>query len=54
MVWSPCFIGLTQGWYSRAHRRGRGGFDQIRDETGYIVPEDPSGELQKLLKTLSD
>ena len=50
------FIGLTQGWYSEGHTAEdvRDNFDQIRDETGYIVPEDPSGELQKLLKTLSD
>ena len=49
------FIGLTQGWYSEGHTAEdvRDNFDQIRDETGYIVPEDPSGELQKLLKTLS-
>jgi len=50
------FIGLTQGWYSEGLTAEdvRDNFDQIRDETGYIVPEDPSGELQKLLKTLSD
>ena len=50
------FIGLTQGWYSEGHTAEdvRDNFDQIRDETGYIVPEHPSGELQKLLKTLSD
>ena len=28
----------------------RDNFDQIRDETGYIVPEGPSGELKKLLE----
>jgi hypothetical protein len=49
------FIGLTQGWYSEGHSAEdvRDHFDQIRDETGYIVPEDPSGELGKLLNTLS-
>lgn len=49
------FIGLTEGWYQKGHSAEdvRDHFDQIRDETGYIVPEDPSGELQKLLKALS-
>jgi NAD(P)-dependent dehydrogenase (short-subunit alcohol dehydrogenase family) len=49
------FIGLTQGWYAENHSAEdvRDHFDQIRDETGYLVPEDPSGELKKLLGTLS-
>ena len=49
------FIGLTPGWYGEGHSAEdvRDHFDQIRDETGYIVPEDPSGELKKLLETLS-
>ena len=49
------FIGLTPGWYSENHTDEdvRDHFEQIRDETGYIVPEDPSGELQKLLSTLA-
>jgi len=49
------FIGLTRGWYGEGHSAEdvRDHFDQIRDETGYIVPEDPSGELQKLLGALS-
>ncbi|MCB1270959.1 MAG: SDR family oxidoreductase [Microthrixaceae bacterium] len=48
------FIGLTPGWYSEGHsvEDVRDHFDEIRDETGYIVPEDPSGELKKLLETL--
>ena len=52
---SRYFIGLTQGWYKEQHSAEdvRDNFEQIRDETGYIVPEDPSGELQKLLATLS-
>jgi len=50
------FIGLTPGWFSEGHSAEdvRDNFDQIRDETGYIVPEDPSGELKKLLEALSD
>jgi NAD(P)-dependent dehydrogenase (short-subunit alcohol dehydrogenase family) len=49
------FIGLTPGWYKENHsaEEVRDNFEQIRDEAGYIVPEDPSGELQKLLATLS-
>jgi NAD(P)-dependent dehydrogenase (short-subunit alcohol dehydrogenase family) len=49
------FIGLTQGWYGEHHSAEdvRDHFEQIRDESGYIVPEDPSGELKKLLETLS-
>jgi NAD(P)-dependent dehydrogenase (short-subunit alcohol dehydrogenase family) len=49
------FIGLTQGWYAEGHSAEdvRDHFEQIRDETGYLVPEDPSGELKKLLQTLS-
>ena len=49
------FIGLTPGWYAEGHSAEdvRDNFEQIRDETGYIVPEDPSGELKKLLETLS-
>src|SRR5690606_18932122 len=49
------FIGLTPGWYQEGHSVGgvRDNFEQIRGGTGYIVPEDPSGELRKLLETLS-
>lgn len=49
------FIGLTPGWYAEGHSAEdvRDHFEEIRDETGYIVPEDPSGELKKLLDTLS-
>jgi NAD(P)-dependent dehydrogenase (short-subunit alcohol dehydrogenase family) len=49
------FIGLTPGWCSEGHTAEdvRDHFDQIRDETGYIVPEDPSGELKKLFGLLS-
>ena len=48
------FIGLTQGWYSVGHTTEdvRDNFEQIRDEADYLVPEDPSGELKKLLETL--
>jgi NAD(P)-dependent dehydrogenase (short-subunit alcohol dehydrogenase family) len=49
------FIGLTEGYYNPALTAEdvRDHLDQIRDEDGYIVPEDPSGELGKLLKILS-
>jgi NAD(P)-dependent dehydrogenase (short-subunit alcohol dehydrogenase family) len=49
------FIGLTEGYYKAdlTVEDVRDNFEQIRDETGYIVPEDPSGELGKLLKALS-
>ncbi len=49
------FIGLTPGWYKEGHSAEEvwDNFEQIREETGYIVPEDPSGELKKLLETLS-
>ncbi|MFV0318724.1 MAG: SDR family oxidoreductase [Microthrixaceae bacterium] len=53
-VVSRYFIGLTQGWYSEGHSAEdvRDNFEQIRDEADYLVPEDPSGELKKLLETL--
>jgi NAD(P)-dependent dehydrogenase (short-subunit alcohol dehydrogenase family) len=49
------FIGLTPGYYKNGHsvEDVRDNFDQIRDETGYIVPEGPQDELKKLLETLS-
>jgi NAD(P)-dependent dehydrogenase (short-subunit alcohol dehydrogenase family) len=54
-VVSRFFIGLTQGWYKNGHsvEDVRDHFDQIRDETGYIVPAGPNDELKKLLETLS-
>ena len=53
---SRYFSGRTQGWYKEQHSAEdvRDAFEQIRDETGYIVPADPSGELQKLLGMLSN
>lgn len=53
-VVSRYFIGLTQGWYSEGHSPEdvRDNFEAIRNETDYLVPEDPSGELKKLLETL--
>lgn len=49
------FVGLTEGYFNPALtvEDVRDHFEQIRDETGYIVPEDPSGELGKLLGMLS-
>ena len=49
------FVGLTEGWYGEGHSAEdvRDHFEQIRDETGYIVPDDPTGELKKLLSILS-
>ena len=54
-VISRFFIGLTPGYYNpeltaediAAH------LGEIRDETGYIVPEDNTGELRKILHTIS-
>lgn len=52
---SRYFIGLTPGWYKNGHtaEEVRDNFDTIRNEEGYIVPADPSGELQKLFGVLS-
>lgn len=52
---SRYFIGLTPGWYKNGHtaEEVRDNFDTIRNEAGYIVPADPSGELQKLFGVLS-
>lgn len=52
---SRYFIGLTPGWYKNGHtaEEVRDNFDTIRNEDGYIVPADPSGELQKLFGVLS-
>ncbi len=49
------FVGLTEGWYGEGHSAEdvRDHFEQIRDVTGYIVPDDPTGELKKLLSILS-
>ena len=49
------FIGLTPGYYKNGHsvEDVRDNWDQIRDESGYIVPEGPQDELKKLLETLS-
>ncbi|MBU3701604.1 MAG: SDR family oxidoreductase [Acidimicrobiia bacterium] len=52
---SRFFIGLTPGYYNpeltaediAAH------LTEIRDENGYIVPEDNTGELRKILHTIS-
>jgi NAD(P)-dependent dehydrogenase (short-subunit alcohol dehydrogenase family) len=49
------FIGLTTGYYNpeltaediAAH------WDEIRDETGYIVPEDSNGEIKKIVRTVT-
>ncbi len=49
------FIGLTPGWYKDGHsvEDVRDNWDQIRDETDYIVPDGPNDELKKLLGILS-
>jgi NAD(P)-dependent dehydrogenase (short-subunit alcohol dehydrogenase family) len=54
-VVSRFFIGLTPGWYKNGHSVEdiRDNWDQIRDETDYIVPEGPNDELGKLLGILS-
>jgi NAD(P)-dependent dehydrogenase (short-subunit alcohol dehydrogenase family) len=51
---SRFFVGLTPGYYNpqltaediAEH------WDEIRDETGYIVPEDSSGEISKIVDTV--
>ena len=51
---SRFFIGLTPGYYnpSLTAEDIAANWDTIRNETGYIVPEDNNGELSKILKTL--
>ncbi|MGO9027972.1 MAG: SDR family NAD(P)-dependent oxidoreductase [Acidimicrobiales bacterium] len=48
------FIGLTPGYYNPALtvEDVRDHWGEIRDEKGYIVPEDSSGELKKLAEIL--
>ncbi len=50
------FIGLTEGIYDPdlTVETVRDQFDKIRDETGYMVPEQASDELRKLLPLFSD
>lgn len=50
------FIGLTPGWFKNQHsvEDVRDNLDQIRDETGYEVFENPSGELGRLFKLFSE
>jgi NAD(P)-dependent dehydrogenase (short-subunit alcohol dehydrogenase family) len=49
------FIGLTPGYYNPelTVEDVRDHWGEIRDEKGYIVPEDSSGELKKLAEILS-
>ena len=52
---SRFFVGLTPGYYNpqlsaedvAAH------WDEIRNEDGYIVPDDSSGEIQKIFSTVT-
>jgi NAD(P)-dependent dehydrogenase (short-subunit alcohol dehydrogenase family) len=48
------FVGLTPGYYNPelTVEDVRDHWEQIRNEEGYIVPEDSSGELHKLVKIL--
>jgi hypothetical protein len=48
------FIGLTPGYYNAdlTVEDVRDHWGEIRDEEGYIVPEDSSGELKKLASIL--
>jgi hypothetical protein len=50
------FIGLTPGYYNAelSVEDVRDHWSEIRDEEGYIVPEDSSGELKKLAAILGD
>jgi len=54
-VISRFFIGLTPGYYNPALTAEdiATNLAEIRDETGYIVPEDNTGELRKILHTIS-
>ena len=54
-VISRFFIGLTPGYYNPALTAEdiAANLAEIRDETGYIVPEDNTGELRKILHTIS-
>ena len=49
------FIGLTEGYYNPdlTLEDVRDHFDQIRDETGYIVPKGPGDEFAQLMKHFS-
>ncbi len=51
---SRFFIGLTPGYYNPALTAEdiAEHWDEIRDESGYIVPEDSSGEISKIVKTV--
>ena len=48
------FVGLTQGYVNPDHTVEdiRDHFEQIRDETGYVVPANNSDELRKILRQL--
>ena len=52
---SRFFIGLTEGFYKKGHTVEdiRDNFDKIRNEDGYIVPDGPNDELQKLVRILT-
>jgi len=54
-VVSRFFIGLTPGYYNAnlTVEDVRDHWDEIRNEEGYIVPEGPNDELQKLVATLT-
>jgi NAD(P)-dependent dehydrogenase (short-subunit alcohol dehydrogenase family) len=49
------FVGLTEGYYNPklTLEDVRDHFDDIRDETGYIVPPNPGGEFAQLMKHFS-
>ncbi|MCU0267489.1 MAG: SDR family oxidoreductase [Acidimicrobiales bacterium] len=49
------FIGLTEGYFNPdlTVEDVRDHWDQVRDETGYLVPEGPNDELKKLFEILS-
>jgi hypothetical protein len=49
------FVGLTQGYVNTEQTVEdiRDNFEQIRDETGYVVARNNGDELKKLFKQLS-
>jgi hypothetical protein len=50
------FVGMTKGYYNAGMTLEdvRDHFDQIRDETGYLVPSDLSVELDEIIKAIKN
>jgi hypothetical protein len=52
---SRFFIGLTHGYYNPelTAEDVRDNFDQVRDQSGYLVPAGPADEVAQLLEIFS-